>query len=168
MRGVVTCYLDDLGRGTRCGVSGFFVDSHLAGCAGAGPGRRCAGSPCLSRCSPSARGSPPDCPKPATPPLNKRTGVSFTLEPQAQHTHEHVRQSLQTFQRHKTPTPNSSRPGNEEQAPHDRSHDTETERLKPEYLLHRPNMQQNQRDSGTWRQYNIRGKSLQNISEEDE
>ena len=33
--------------------------------------------------------------------------------------------------------------------------------FNPKYLLHRPHMQQNQRNSGTWHQYKIRRKSLQ-------
>lgn len=42
---------------------------HLTGCGGVDPGRHCAGSPCPSRCSPSAHESPLDCPKPGTLPL---------------------------------------------------------------------------------------------------
>lgn len=39
-----------------------------------------------------------------------------------------------------------------------------SELFNPKYLLHRPHMQQNQRNSGTWHQYNIRGKSLQKVT----
>lgn len=49
--------------------SGIVVYSHLTGCGGADPGRRCGGSPCLSHCSPSMHESPLDCPKPVILPL---------------------------------------------------------------------------------------------------
>ena len=39
------------------------VYSHLTGCGGADPGRRCGGSPCLSHCNLSAHEFPLDCPK---------------------------------------------------------------------------------------------------------
>lgn len=48
----------------------------LAVCADVGLGRRCAGSPDLSHCSRSARGSPLDCPELETQPLNTHTQPS--------------------------------------------------------------------------------------------
>ena len=129
--------------------------SHLTGCGGAGPGRRCAGSPCLSRCSPSRRESPLDCPKPATLPL--KTHVIHSYKYNETHAHCYTQQSLQTLaklhimqntehQQAKNKSRNTTQ--RKRQARHHTRVHTHSERFNPKYLLHRPHMQQNQRNSG--------------------
>lgn len=50
-------------RNYTCDVFAAVVYSHLTGCGGADPGRRCGGSPCLFHCNLSAHEFPLDCPK---------------------------------------------------------------------------------------------------------
>lgn len=42
----------------------------------------------------------------------------------------------------------------------DQQTQTNTNLLNPKYLLHRPHMQQNQRNSGIWYQYSVRRKII--------
>lgn len=168
----------------RCGI---VVYSHLTGCGGADLGRHCGGSPCLSHCSPSAHESPQDCPKPVILPLYTHAHVKVIQTNRASrtHTHKYTKQSLQTHNtkcKHWTwtdsstntlhilqtgkKTTNTKNNTKRRQTEDVTTGDTEnthkhSKLFNPKYLLHRPHMQQNQRNSGTWHQYKIRRKSLQ-------
>lgn len=83
------------------GMSALVVDSRLTGCGGADPGRHCGGSPCLSHCSQSTRGSPRDCPKLATLLLYTRahgqTRKGYGPSREHRETHCTNKQCLQMF-----------------------------------------------------------------------
>lgn len=158
--------------------------SHLRECGGADPGRRCEGSPCLSHCSLSVHEFPLDCPKLAILLLYTHGCIhSYTQIQTKLQVHqalpENVRCKHLTWQTHTTLHKHKQAKDNKlkrKKTPHNREDghyekqltNTYTYKLlNPKYLLHRPHMQQNQRNSSIWYQYSVRRKITLQVSVDD-
>lgn len=164
------------------------VYSHLTGCGGADPGRRCGGSPCLSHCSLSAHEFPLDCPKLVILLLYAHGYIYTVIHTHTEWTtssttwstpstswkclmqtlnmtdHEHNITQAQTGKgkqqrkkkkedtKHTTTETDATKSNNSQTNRHKQTHKL----LNPKYLLHRPHMQQNQRNSGIRYQYSVR------------
>lgn len=157
--------------------------SHLRECGGADPGRRCEGSPCLSHCSLSVHEFPLDCPKLVILPLYTHGCIhSYAQIQTKQQVHQALPENVwckhltwQTTTQRCTSTNRQRKTTNwKEKTPHnnkDRHYEQQLTNtytyklLNPKYLLHRPHMQQNQRNSSIWYQYSVRRKITLQVSQ---